>query len=105
MNDPFFSNVNTEEIIPISAKNKINIIEKNDILLYSKHRMEEKSKKENQLKNKNYNIDPKIRLPSMLNDISAPKPLKINPNKPPNSFQFFNVNVPDIPKHTEMYEY
>lgn len=35
------------------------------------------------------------RMPSMLNDVVSPKPLKIYANKPPNAKKFFNVQMPE----------
>lgn len=43
------------------------------------------------------------RLPSMLDDVQAPKPLKIYANKPPNSRKLF-VDPPETWKHPEPYE-
>ena len=43
------------------------------------------------------------RLPSMLNDVEAPKPLKIYPNKPPNSRKLF-IDVPDTWNFAEPYD-
>ena len=48
-------------------------------------------------------VDPKFRPPSMLNDISFPKPIKINPNAPPGSFKIFSSKIPDVPVHAELY--
>lgn len=44
------------------------------------------------------------RMPSMLNDVPSPKPLKIYANKPPNSKKFFNVEMPEQWKYPEPYD-
>lgn len=44
------------------------------------------------------------RLPSMLNDIKAPKPLKINPNKPPESKKYFDIQIPDHFTYAKPYD-
>ncbi|KAK8866940.1 hypothetical protein M9Y10_009909 [Tritrichomonas musculus] len=46
----------------------------------------------------------KPRLPSMLDDIKGPKPLKINPKKPPESKKFFNIQVPDHYTYAKPYD-
>lgn len=47
---------------------------------------------------------PGLRMPSMLNGIKAPKPLKINPNKPPQSKKFFNLEIPDHYVYAKPYD-
>lgn len=44
------------------------------------------------------------RLPSMLNDITNPKPLKINKNWPPMSIKVFNCDPPQNIKYAQPYE-
>lgn len=41
-------------------------------------------------------VDPRARLPSMLNDIARPKDIKINIKAPPGSFKFFSASIPDV---------
>lgn len=43
------------------------------------------------------------RMPSMLNNIAEPKPLRIFPNKPPNSKKLFDVVIPDQWTYAEPY--
>lgn len=44
------------------------------------------------------------RLPSMLNDVPSMKPLKINPNKPPQSKKLYGIVLPDVYEYAEPYD-
>ena len=132
MNDPFFSAVN--EATPVFASKTLksdeapsldnfshqNNYDKNDFQNNNYHIHETQSRnysrehppsrntshRPHDQRNSNYHKyqGHQPRLPSMLNDIKAPKPLKINPNKPPQSKRYFNIQIPDHFTYAKPYD-
>ena len=132
MNDPFFSTVDEAQPVFASKTLKPDEAPSFDSYSYQNNYVQEDTKKNNfhknetQSKNRNREQPPtrstshrphdqrnrshykyqghQPRLPSMLNDIKAPKPLKINPNKPPQSKQYFNIQIPDHFTYAKPYD-
>ena len=124
MADPFFAQGNDDdddddETIPQISYNQIEKSERKQ--LQSNHSPKQQNKySEYQKKQTNDHKPPKYsykndkksshskekkpRLPSMLDDVQAPKPLHINPLKPPGSKILFDYKMPDQIKYAEPYD-
>lgn len=91
MDDPFFAPVGTV-CIPVQATKRL---EREEVVKPVKPAKPPPERQARPCENK--------RMPSMLNDIVAPKPLKIYANKPPTSRKLF-IEMPDTWKSPEPYD-
>ena len=132
MNDPFFASV--DEVKPVFASKVLQSEEVPDLIAPGKgrdffqnnnnfHEKNEPRKmrsgnhqkpsrsdphrplhKNNELKNNHHRYVENSRLPSMLNDVKAPPPLKIDPRKPPTSKILSFDNLPETWHLAQAYE-
>lgn len=126
MADPFFTqgadDDDDDEIVPQISYNQYQKNEKQHVQdKYSHNQQNKKQGKDSYKKQHNepkpqtktsYKFDKssshsqekKPRLPSMLDDVQAPKPLHINPLKPPGSKLLFDVQMPDTITYAQPYD-